>query len=54
MSIFLSRNFASVQPVMLVADPVNRFPLRGTYQPCIQVAIVVHIKYLLRFHTSPP
>ena len=50
MSIFFSRNFASVQPVMLVADPINRFPLRGAYQPCIQVAIVVHIKHLLRFH----
>jgi len=31
MSIFFSRNFASVQPVMLVADPINRLPLRGTY-----------------------
>lgn len=53
MSIFFCRNFCPVQPVVFIANPINRFPLGGTQQPCIQVAIVVHIKHSLRFHLLP-
>lgn len=36
--------------MMLVADSINRLPLGSAYQPCVQVAVVVNVKHLLRFH----
>ncbi len=35
MSIFFCINFASVQPVMLIADPIDSLPLGGRNYPCV-------------------